>query len=841
MGISMAPEKKKLHFKVADIGEIKRLFKTVVNLEPSISYPIINTFYKWVECSGPEWAVGRMKAMKCLYFQYLAGNKDFSIDIRTRKLNGYNAPVGPFRALWTMGSTYRQVRKCVNILCLHTGITAMELTPTQKKKFYTSVEHPRPGKDISSLGFEIAPEISYGYRSTWGNSRFDSIDRWVSSSSKRVKCLIFDHKVNRANLGSPPLRSHCEDNLTKDMHLANFVAMCPSLIVGDFSELFWEATRDAFFRNVTDASEIREWALSESAFQYTSYYQKLFDLDLPIVGSIGFVQEPGCKLRAVANPLRYIQVGLSRLHNWLMQTIPYLPWDCTYDQARGVRWARQQLDAGRRLVAYDLSDASNTIPLSDQINFLKYVGPKNDKIFDTSLKLLEKVSRGVWLDNENPNADYTIWKKGQPLGALASFPSFSQLHGARLATICSWIGMDSNLSFRVLGDDVIMVEEISSLYHRFVTEYWGCDISETKSISSDKLTEFASVLPIKGKGCIRQNKVVSQGKLFNPKDPLRTIRLYGKRGLKIVPKPLRDHCAVIAAMDKPKGYNLKWSPCQMTSTLDWNLAGKFLSSLPMPLRVDMVDYQIDYIEVPVVRHRYRKIHSPTTRRILGKSWVSEFFETSARRRRKIIRVFTTNHDLKQRDLELAFRSLSIRTLRSLGYDQKDIDRITSDESVPWVEIDSRNMDINRTEAHDIIDFTRDFDSGMGAGPMMSTDPDLEIPPWVSRSHITSVSHHKLEASDVFFNNYHLNLALRDGLWTPEIKIRYDLQVVLTGMIKPPDRIGHKYISRNGLIGNRLFRKLATAIDVLIAHAAKGFRDEGGGNRSCFEYYLKSIL
>jgi len=546
---------------VTDQGELIRLFRDVVGIEGRIAKPIIDLFYFWLQKSGPEWTIDRLKNIKVLYLQYLAGNKDCLVPdrIKCKSWKGSIRPCGPFGALWSKGTSFRTVRKMVNLLTLHSGVVLLKPTKKQMKKFIDSAVFPRESH-VVNMEIKIPPEIEYHYKQEWKHSRFDKIKKWTRSRSKTTLSIKLNHKQGNRTEPYRFLEKVPECNLSSDRHLVDFVCLANSLLTEEgIVELLWEATHDVIFRNFKQVPDvIRLQCLSPDAQKYLTMYHSLHKVDIPIVGSIGFIQEGGGKLRVVANPLRYVQLVLSKLHNYLMLVAKALPWDCTYDQLKGLRWAEGQLRKGRKLYAYDLSDATNTIPLNDQIAYLMQVGPVYDRVYTLSVKFLQIISRARWID---PSSMLDIrWQKGQPLGALSSFPLFAQLHGARICDLCLRKGLDPYDSFRVLGDDVVVCEEIAQEYHDFVVNIWGCDISESKSISSRWVTEFVSRMATVNLGIIRFPKLPLNGdKLYSPIDPLKVLRLYGKRGIKLVPNEFRYYVQVISSQRRPIGLGYTWS------------------------------------------------------------------------------------------------------------------------------------------------------------------------------------------------------------------------------------------------------------------------------------------
>jgi hypothetical protein len=198
-----------------------------------------------------------------------------------------------------------------------------------------------------------------------------------------------------------------------------------------------------------------------------------------LVGRIGLIQEPGFKLRAVANPGRVFQRVLEPLGNTLYRTLKALPWDCTFDQSKAFPLIAERLSRGDVVHSIDLSGATDYFPLELQEHLLRKIFPHD--IVD----MFSEISQGSW---EMPGLGQISWKRGQPLGLYPSFGSFALTHGCLLLGLKNSDHFDQ--SFFVLGDDVVILDdELAHSYHTLMGEL-ECPISESKTISSNKLAEF---------------------------------------------------------------------------------------------------------------------------------------------------------------------------------------------------------------------------------------------------------------------------------------------------------------------------------------------------------------
>lgn len=525
---------------VVDKVTLYRLLIDVLRIPPYKSKPIIETFYLWLRHYGPEWTTTRLKGLKVLYLQHYAGNHSFRAEEPGIGFHQDGSPKGPFHALWTIGNSYRVADKCLTVLMMYsTFILKGPPTRTQKRKFLEAVQNPRPAGQLDSwyVQEDLGRDL---YTSCWERATYDTASSWITSQ-KRV--LTLDARNG--------FRRKYECGLPLDQHVADFLKLAHTLL--DRTEikklLYMLFGYDAFLSHRSALGNSKESLSPKAAIDLARSEGKT-------VGHIGLIQERGCKLRAVANPLRVIQIALSRLKNMLEMAALSLPWDCTFDQEKGIRWAQEKLQSGETLLAFDLSNASDTIPLRDQIDLLSYVGHEiNDWEFWASLKLFYLVSRSKWVTFDGlTRNDFLQWSKGQGLGIGCSFGAFAQAHGHRLNLIQKRFGFANE--FVVLGDDVIVTSKISNAYQSMVVNGWGCDISAAKTITSAVLTEFASRVVTRNYK-FKTFKFPKTVKLFDPRDPMGLFIRFGPKALKIVPSRYRSTVQLISSLPTTNG-GLGW-------------------------------------------------------------------------------------------------------------------------------------------------------------------------------------------------------------------------------------------------------------------------------------------
>jgi hypothetical protein len=250
--------------------------------------------------------------------------------------------------------------------------------------------------------------------------------------------------------------------------------------------------------------------------------------DIPIMGRIGFIQEPGLKLRAVANPSRLIQVAIEPLGSYLYSLMDELPWDCTFQQDKAFPIIMKALKDNKVVHSVDLTDASNYFPIDLQEIMLKNVFPNDHNTVNAFLC----ACKGFWYYKTDTFEGAISWKRGQPLGLYPSFASAFLTHGLLLFYLNGFKHTDS---YFVLGDDVVILD--NDLYDRYILalEELKCPISLSKSISSSKLAEFAGkvVLP---------SSVIPQLKWRAPSDDsfIDFVRNIGQKSMFLLKRKQRE-------------------------------------------------------------------------------------------------------------------------------------------------------------------------------------------------------------------------------------------------------------------------------------------------------------
>lgn len=529
-------------------------------------HSIIDQVQKWIDNNGTEWTIQRLKALKNMYIHQLAGDTHFKLPFIACHPSG--KPKGAFRSLWEcdLGKP-KKVQKALNALMCYSSFLSREVTPSQWEKFRSSVEEPVPST------IKVVAEYS-GIRSGRRDPRFletsmnDDLGSFPLSPSRRVP-VFRDGDV----------KSVPEDQIHKW-----------------FWNHFHQPLLDELPGNVFNTG-FRAWktrlvSMVSQTVPFTEEPDRF-------VGKVSFIQEPGYKLRAVANPNRLLQWYLEPLKREVWRFLEDIPQDCTYDQDKGISVVQGWLREGQVCHSVDLSDATNNFPRSDQFRLLR------SRIHDLNAGLLidafEAACEMPWAvrDPISGKTREIRWSKGQPLGLGPSFGTFALTHHEVAKKITS--------DYVILGDDIVLKGDVAAAEYRRVMRDLGCPVSDQKTLSSDRVAEFAGKL-------VTADRVYPQYKWRSVSDRsfLDVARNSGPKSLALL-RP-RQRVVATALAEIP----------EFMGGLGWNPSGK-----PLEDRIDAAynlfgdedDTDIRYMQRAQSRRFHRALQLGVTRSVTDPSRV----------------------------------------------------------------------------------------------------------------------------------------------------------------------------------------------------------------------------
>lgn len=486
-------------------------YAQVLDVPREIKVPVLDLFSRWRRCNGDSYAVSRMKELYTDMIRYLAGEPVVAKWVR-RSSSGL--PKGCIGALYRFATRGRREQFCaITLMRVYTLLKADEPTAAQLVKFTSGVtasESPIPKgvvEGVSACAREVVGRVKVG----------DAKPYWAyqPSPGKFVPSLEG--------------RSYPEDT--------HWMTQWVDLLLS-----YYGCTAMTKWKNIFND------VLGSHQLWYDSLGPHGARIDT--VGSIGLIQEPGYKLRAVANPNRVYQVALQPLGDCLFDVLKRLPWDCTHDQSKAIPHVQAHLTSGKVVHCVDLSSATDYFPWSLQKEVLQsiVVSPERDYI-----GLFEFLARAPWRLGKS-----TIrWSRGQPLGLYPSFASFALTHGLLLYHLN---GRKWSHDFFVLGDDVVILADDLHTKYRACLEELGCPVSEAKSLSSSLMGEFAGKL-------ITRSGVFPQPKWRDLSDDnfLDVLRLLGVKALLLCRPKQREVAKALMAVPEVLGglgFNPKGIPLE---------------------------------------------------------------------------------------------------------------------------------------------------------------------------------------------------------------------------------------------------------------------------------------
>lgn len=460
-----------------------------VGLTQSEALSILDQVNIWNKSNGADWTISRIKDLKTAFIHRLAGYEDIWSStpwIAHKKFS----PKGAFSPIFSRLSNKPQ--KALSALMVYTEYVSNKVTKAQWTKFINGVESPKVDETelfrirrvSNHVKKFIKPNIVAYKHSV---ERFDRPEQWY------LKDTYAPYYSNRLVDGEIETSTK-----SKKLDLNVFVeSLTHPLVQGIIgSDLSHYKSRYSYRDYIESYKEFKSTSEDYSNIIDTAIFQGEEE-DIPeVMGRIGFIQEPGGKLRSVANPFPGLQFISSKLGNTLYKILESLPNDYTHNQDGAVK-ALQDFwkdNPGTEIMSIDLSSATDLFPLDFQLDMLEHIG-----IDHGSLYLFEAISRGKWELPSKIQKDfgkqYVSWTRGQPLGLYPSFAAFALSH--------NMLAMSTKPKFyAIVGDDIIIDAKAGRLMRDLYTEL-GCKVSEGKSIHSAQLAEFTGKLITKDKTYIQ--------------------------------------------------------------------------------------------------------------------------------------------------------------------------------------------------------------------------------------------------------------------------------------------------------------------------------------------------
>jgi hypothetical protein len=401
---------------------------------------------KWLKCNGTEWTVEHCKVIYVDFIRFRAGLAPVG---NWYKKNSDNLPSGIYSRIFKLSLCKRHRFSCSTLLRSYTRFLSTQATEKQLSKWVegvTSPDIPLP-KGLSDGMCSLMCEV-YGV---------------VMSAIVQPSYLSYSPSPGKT---VPDVwgRSKPEESHWSTQWETLEQTKTGRFLTEKYSNIFQKV-----FQN----------------FERTRSWYGSFPVSPTIdsVGKIGLIQEPGYKLRAVANPNRVYQVALKPLNDIVSSYLEKLPWDCTFNQSKAFPVIQSHIRSGFKAHCIDLTGATDYFPLSLQLDLLNSLFPMHRE----HISLFGDIARSPWFFQDTT----IVWTKGQPLGLLPSFKSFALTHGSLLFFLN---GGEHCNKFFILGDDVVILDDELAVKYLNILKLLRCPVSLNKTISSKLVAEFGGKL-----------------------------------------------------------------------------------------------------------------------------------------------------------------------------------------------------------------------------------------------------------------------------------------------------------------------------------------------------------
>lgn len=488
---------------------------------------------QWLDSNGPAWTIARLKMLKQGYVNKLAGADELFPRDSWIKTSKKGTPTGPFAEIFKL----KKPQKALSALMVYSQFVSKKVIPSQLTKFIEAVNSAEVKMvDVASdseheWGVAAASaKMLHQYNPGEGpvKPRFGKVTTWAN---RKVRVPLVETDPNASF-------QEIMDGTANTVRTVE--AGHDPLVKSASHPLAW-----SFFEGNQTEIDFPDdiTSVMASAAMRPEDYSGVEN----IVGTIGLIQEPGFKLRTIANPYPIFQVLLSRMGEAVYQTLERVNEDATFDQDSAVLDIQNAMRDGVELMSIDLSSATDRFPLDFTLRAM--VPFVKDGLFTKAeLDLWSEISRSDWKMPKRQSPNTVCWGNGQPLGVYPSFGAFAWSHHvlARMA---------DPTFYRILGDDIVIDREAGIRLRARYSEL-GLLISEDKSIDSSVLAEFGGRL-------ITKRRILTQPKWRDISDRsfVDMIRALGPKGLGLLPPRQRKVIQLLAEVPKELcSFGLNWNP-----------------------------------------------------------------------------------------------------------------------------------------------------------------------------------------------------------------------------------------------------------------------------------------
>lgn len=235
---------------------------------------------------------------------------------------------------------------------------------------------------------------------------------------------------------------------------------------------------------------------------YPNFPEVKNELSSKTLGQLALKEEAAGKVRVFALVDIWTQSALKPIHEMIFKFLRSLPNDATFDQDASVLRCIEKVKVSGRSWCYDLSAATDRLPVLLQQRILHpIIGKEASLLWKSILVDRDYVLSDPSLEGGSENFRYSV---GQPMGALSSWGMLAVCHHLIVQLAYQYsIGKGENFlhyndhwfdNYELLGDDIVIFNEQVAIAYLDLMKRFGVGINLKKSIVSNNSSfEFAKV------------------------------------------------------------------------------------------------------------------------------------------------------------------------------------------------------------------------------------------------------------------------------------------------------------------------------------------------------------
>lgn len=197
------------------------------------------------------------------------------------------------------------------------------------------------------------------------------------------------------------------------------------------------------------------------------------------LGRLVKLNEARGKVRIIAIADWWTQIVFFPIHESIMVFLKRLPMDGTFNQVKPLQRILDLNRAGHVLYSFDLSAATDRLPVELQVQILSTLGVRGD--------IWRAILDRPWHLNDSP-IRYAV---GQPMGCYSSWAMLALTHHLIVQIAAKRSGRECIFyNYAVLGDDIIIADDAVAKAYLSIMKTLGVDVNLVKS-HQGSTAEFA--------------------------------------------------------------------------------------------------------------------------------------------------------------------------------------------------------------------------------------------------------------------------------------------------------------------------------------------------------------